>query len=314
MVVRSEQLACFLAICQSGSINKAGAILHTSPQNVSKMLKQLEDEIGTVLVLRSPRGILLTPDGQEVLQWADATMQGWEALKKKHQIAKQSVSKVHGELSLICSSMYNLYFLDGFLAMFQHKYPHIVVSFDNTEGQNVLKRLQEKPAASAAVMPILYAERPLQSAPAELAPYEVQTVHYDRLVALVSKQSPLSKYDRLYVQDLLGETFILGTDSANDGSCIMAFLKKTADVSQLSYVTRNPFNVFSTIQSGLGVGVVQLSLFLHNALINQNAFHTIEFLEESRVLTFLVCRRDTPHCAALRHFLKFAQTFFQNAW
>ena len=79
--MRSEQLECFIAICQTGSINKAARVLNTSPQNVSKMLKQFEDEIGAVLVERSPKGILLTKDGLEVLEWAKQTMEGWDGIK-----------------------------------------------------------------------------------------------------------------------------------------------------------------------------------------------------------------------------------------
>lgn len=48
----------------------ASNLLHTSHQNISKALKQLEDELGVELLLRMKQGILLTEKGTEVYNFS----------------------------------------------------------------------------------------------------------------------------------------------------------------------------------------------------------------------------------------------------
>ena len=65
IVMRLEQLEFFVETAKNHSMRSAADKLHASPQNVSKAIKQLEDELAFTLFIRSRQGLYLTPLGQE---------------------------------------------------------------------------------------------------------------------------------------------------------------------------------------------------------------------------------------------------------
>lgn len=58
--MRLEYLSYIIAIHQGGSLSKAAELLHTSPQNVSRVLQLLENETQLSLFKRTTQGIVLT--------------------------------------------------------------------------------------------------------------------------------------------------------------------------------------------------------------------------------------------------------------
>ncbi len=59
-----KQLEYFLAVCERGSFNKAADCLYTTQPNVSKVINNLEQELGRELFKRTYKGIELTPYGK----------------------------------------------------------------------------------------------------------------------------------------------------------------------------------------------------------------------------------------------------------
>lgn len=68
--MRLEQLYCFVEAAHCGSMAAAAQKLFISQQNVSKSIKQLEDEFGQLLFTRSNQGIHLTPEGRHIYEIA----------------------------------------------------------------------------------------------------------------------------------------------------------------------------------------------------------------------------------------------------
>jgi DNA-binding transcriptional LysR family regulator len=58
------ELATFVAAAQTGSLSRAASLLHLSAPAVAKRLDKLETVLGRKLLLRSPRGVQLTPAGR----------------------------------------------------------------------------------------------------------------------------------------------------------------------------------------------------------------------------------------------------------
>ena len=56
-------LRYFLAIVQEGSITKAAEMLHITQPTLSRQMMDLEQELGTVLLIRGKRSVTLTEDG-----------------------------------------------------------------------------------------------------------------------------------------------------------------------------------------------------------------------------------------------------------
>ena len=53
-----------ISIAENGSINKAAEELHVAQPNLSRVVKELEADLGIQFFRRSSKGMLLTPDGE----------------------------------------------------------------------------------------------------------------------------------------------------------------------------------------------------------------------------------------------------------
>lgn len=68
--MRLEQLHYLVEIAKYGSMNIASKHLHVSQQNLSNAMIKFEEELGLSLFDRTPQGVLLTPEGEYILQSA----------------------------------------------------------------------------------------------------------------------------------------------------------------------------------------------------------------------------------------------------
>ena len=76
-----RDLRAFVAIAEAGSLMAAAKNLNSSPPALSGRLKNLEDELGTTLFLRWPRGLALTDQGREFLVHSYAILKQAEDAK-----------------------------------------------------------------------------------------------------------------------------------------------------------------------------------------------------------------------------------------
>ena len=65
-----QQLRYAVCIADNKSINKAAAELFITQPSLSSTIKDLENEINITIFLRSNRGIVITPEGEEFLGYA----------------------------------------------------------------------------------------------------------------------------------------------------------------------------------------------------------------------------------------------------
>ena len=69
-----QQLKYALTIADCNSINEASKQLFISQPSLSETIRELETELGFDIFLRSNRGIVITPEGEEFLGYARQVM------------------------------------------------------------------------------------------------------------------------------------------------------------------------------------------------------------------------------------------------
>ena len=87
-----QQLRYVIEIAESGSMNVAAKKLFLSQPSLSGAVKDLESELGFDIFLRSNRGIVITPDGEDFLGYARQVLDQFELLNDKF-IEKKSKKK-----------------------------------------------------------------------------------------------------------------------------------------------------------------------------------------------------------------------------
>lgn len=79
-------------VAEAGSMNEAAKKLFVSQPSLSTSIKDLEEEAGITLFLRSNHGVSITPDGKEFIGYARQVLQQYELLETKY-IEKKDVKK-----------------------------------------------------------------------------------------------------------------------------------------------------------------------------------------------------------------------------
>lgn len=79
-----QQLRYAIMIADCGSMNEAAKQLFISQPSLSETMKELENEIGLEIFLRSNRGIVITPEGEEFLGYARQVTEQFGLLQSKY--------------------------------------------------------------------------------------------------------------------------------------------------------------------------------------------------------------------------------------
>jgi DNA-binding transcriptional LysR family regulator len=75
-----RQMRYLIAAIETKSLNKAAEILYTTQTNVSKVIKNLETELNAKILVRSSKGISLTPFGEHLFEYAKRIEHGYNKL------------------------------------------------------------------------------------------------------------------------------------------------------------------------------------------------------------------------------------------
>ena len=63
-------LRYIIEVARTGSITKAAQNLYMGQPNLSKSIKDLEKSVGTAIFMRTPKGVVPTKKGEEIIEYA----------------------------------------------------------------------------------------------------------------------------------------------------------------------------------------------------------------------------------------------------
>ncbi|WP_283171055.1 LysR family transcriptional regulator [Curtanaerobium respiraculi] len=89
-----QQLRYLIAIAEYGSINAAATHMYASQSNLSTAIKDLESELGISIFRRSNRGVTLTNDGTELLNYARQVVEQADLLEARYKQAESDGARL----------------------------------------------------------------------------------------------------------------------------------------------------------------------------------------------------------------------------
>ena len=69
-------------VARIGSINKASEELYIAQPNLSRSIKELETDLGIQIFDRSPKGMVLTPEGEKFIRYARKVLNQIDEIEK----------------------------------------------------------------------------------------------------------------------------------------------------------------------------------------------------------------------------------------
>lgn len=77
-----RQLRDFVAVADASSFTRAALTTHIAQPALTHQVRRLESELGVTVFVRGPRGVTLTPEGEELLAQAKAILREYDALRE----------------------------------------------------------------------------------------------------------------------------------------------------------------------------------------------------------------------------------------
>ena len=185
-MVKLELYRVFREVAEAGNISLAAENLYLSQSAVSQSVKQLEQQLGTRLFLRSPRGVTLTEDGRLLFEYVRSAMGLLETGEDKLQ---QSRTLQAGTLVIGASDTVTSQFLLPHLDTFHRRYPNIHIRIISGRSYKVLGLLR------AGRVDIAFASAPGDADDLEHIPcFETHSCFVAALEKKASSRTYLEKY------------------------------------------------------------------------------------------------------------------------
>ena len=162
MYINYEYYRIFYHVAKCGNLTKAAEALQNSQPNLTRAIRNLESEIGCPLFSRTNRGMILTPEGEELyrhIQVACTEIEAGEAaVTQSRTLERGNVFLAASEGALRC-------LLLPVLKRYQEKYPGVHLRISNHSTPQAVAALHETTADFAVI-----------TTPVTLSPSLTQTI------------------------------------------------------------------------------------------------------------------------------------------
>lgn len=190
-----KELEEFAVICTRGSLAKASRELYMSPQGLSRVVKNLENELNCILLNRTVSGIELTESGECLRAYAEKALQSYIELNME---LAQIQRNAEGAVDLLAAYDVIRYLSPECILDFQKMYPNISFTFEEWPDRIAEQNLIEKKGNVA------FSVGPFQN-----QCYDVKTLTKRKLGLLVYKGHPYAEMDSVSALELKGQPLYL---------------------------------------------------------------------------------------------------------
>lgn len=234
-----QRYEAFLKAADLGSFTRAAEALSYTQSGVSRMIGELEREWGLRLLARSRAGVRLTSEGERVIEQVRrvcAEQRRLEAVVGELNGLQTGLIRI-GTLSSMAT-----HWLPGVIRAFQRDYPNIdyeLLMGDYLEIEQWM--LDGRVDCGFLRLP---------------AHAELQTTFLarDRMMAVLPEGHPLALRERVPLELLESEPFLLLQKGANDE--VLQMFRAKGLSPDVRFTTWDDFSIMSMAENGLGVSIL----------------------------------------------------------
>ena len=139
MNINFELYKVFYEVANEKSISKGAEKLMISQPAVTQSIKTLEGELGGQLFIRTPKGVILTTEGEILYNYIKDGMSYFVNGANKFSSLKNLDS---GVINIGATTIISDKFLMPYLKEFSNQYPNIVINVVNDLTDNLIKKLR----------------------------------------------------------------------------------------------------------------------------------------------------------------------------
>ena len=235
-------LRVFVEVAARGSFTAAAPALGYTQSAVSRQISSLEDEAGTALFDRLPRGVRLTESGRRLLPHAQAVL---ERLDTARQELTDLQELATGRLRVAAFATADAALVPQAIATFQRRYPDVHVTLREGFTSGLLELLG---AGEADVAVVSY------PTVQHLDGFDLRKIRDDFMYVGLPPDHRLSRKRQVRLTDLQNENWIAGSSRPED-TLISACLRNGFQ-PRIGFVARDWMAKQGFVAAGIGITLI----------------------------------------------------------
>lgn len=239
-----RHLRYFVAVAEECNFRRASAILNVAQPALSVQVRQLEEEIGTLLFERGGRGVSLTAAGEVFLGYA---RQALREAKSGVERARQAASGEIGHLNIGYSTASGLLVFPAMVPAFRREHPGVKLNFHS------LLPSEQLTALASGRIDVGFGYLPFDT-----DGFDVEPLVGEELVAIIPAMHRLARERSISIKDLSGEPLIL--PDAGLMPKVRHLITNLFDLCdanlRVAYDAKHAINLLSFVGTGLGCALL----------------------------------------------------------
>ena len=267
-----KQLQSFTAVVKYRSFTKAAERLYLSQPTISTHIRNLEEELGTCLIIRTKRSVDVTPRGQELYECA------CNILSLRDNLIRRWSSTGNSIIQLGASTIPSAYILPEILPAYGKAHPEAYFIIHQSDSRGVIEGILNG-NFDLGMIGMKYDHEDLTCIPFYLDRMVLITPVNPHFLSLKEQGTPL--------QQLLQEPIILreqGSGSKKSAEYFFESMGITEDQLKVTARINDQESIKNLVAGGLGISIIS-----ERAALN--------FVQEKRLLLF-----DLPDQVSRRYF------------
>ena len=290
--MESVRARAFLESVERGSFRAAADALGYTPSAVSQLVAALEKDLKLNLLIRSKKGVTVTPEGSRLLP----IVRSYIAREKEmYELASEMQGLSVGNLTIAAYPSIATTWLPELVRTFQRDYPDIEFSIMEGVRQDLFHNLDQHVADMAF---LAYAE-PMD--------YEWIPLAEEEMIAVLPEGHPLADAAAYPLSRLEEDNFIM-TSWGHDQELLNMFRKNNVS-PHIKYTTYDTPATLAMVRMGLGISICnELAAQYWNE-------HLVKLpLDPPETITFGIAYTSEEHMtAASKKFLAYAVKYLTRA-
>jgi DNA-binding transcriptional LysR family regulator len=244
-MIELRQFRQFIAVAEELSFRRAADRLHMAQPPLTVTIKQIEEELGTLLIERTNRIARLTPAGRVFLEECKRTVVQAE---RAIVAARRAGAGLNGALRVTFVASAAREILPAILRAFRAQYPDVELMLTEAMTAQQVTKIQTDDADVGFVIP------PLRDADG----LSVEVLAKNQMVAALPENHPLAQLQSITLSDLASEDWIIFPARQGPGlhERVLTACAQAGFVPRVGQQASQMDTIASLVAGGMGVGLV----------------------------------------------------------
>ena len=241
-MISLRQIEAFRAVMITGTVTRAAGVLYVSQPAVSRMLADLESNIGFKLFERSNRQLVPTAEGHAFYEEVDRAFVGLDQISRTAEAIKEYRI---GQVNLVTIPSLANSLIPEVIRQFSEIYPDVFVSLEVQPSQRVFERIVSQQCDIG-----------ICALPVDGAAIESRPIGRLEALCVLPLDHPLTKKKNITARDLDGEVFVSFKADSMYRHMVDEIFQTQGVRRVLKFQARTMAGILGLVSQGLGVSVV----------------------------------------------------------